>query len=200
MADMASRSFASTAEFNEPPRVGPILRELMRHPVRSFVEGWNWKAAVLSAILRVPIYVITTIRNGWEAAALAGLVEALFTTGAAGVYAAFTEAIRYAQPQSVVGFLLLVVLPAIMVTLDALVHYVMRTPHLVAGVSVSVVVSVLCSAFNWYSMRRGTLLVGSAARPFATDISALPLLIVRFVWEPFALLWRTARELCAALI
>jgi ascorbate-specific PTS system EIIC-type component UlaA len=172
----------------------------MRHPVQAFVVCWNWKAAVLSCILRVPIYLITTFKYGWRAATLAGLVEAFFSTGAAGVYASFTEAVRYAQPQSTVAFLLLVVLPAVMVTLDALTHYVMRTPHLAAGVSASIVVSVLSSGFSWYSMRQGTLLIGSAARPFGSDVSAIPRLIVKFVAEPFVLLWRAAGGLHAVLL
>jgi hypothetical protein len=95
-----------------------------------------------------------------------------------------------------VAILLLVILPAIALVLDGTLHYVMRTPNLVAGVSVSLAVSVLSSAFNWYSMRRGTLLVGPKARSFASDVAALPLLIARFVLEPFILLWRTLRTVC----
>jgi len=198
--DMTGRSLNSTAGRDPAPPVWRVVGQLLRHPFRAFIEGWNWKAAILSWILRVPIYVITTFKSGWHAVALAGLVEATFTAGAAGVYAAFTEAVRYAQPQSTVAFLLLVMLPAVMVALDALVHHVAHTPHLIAGVEVSIVVSIASSGFNWYSMRRGTLLVGSAARPFSSDLSALPKLILKFVAEPFVILWRTARQLCAALI
>lgn len=180
--------------------LGSVLRQLLRHPVQSFVICWNWKAAALSMILRVPVYVITTLRYGWRAATLAGLVEALFTALAAGVYAAFTEAIRDAEPQYMVGFLLLVLLPAITLGFDALVHYVMHTPNLAAGVTASLVVSIVSSAFSWYSMRRGTLLVGPAARSFRSDILALPVLILRFLGEPLAFLWRTVKELCTAMV
>lgn len=114
------------------------------------------------------------------------------------VYAAFTEAVRYAVPEFVVGLLLLVVLPAITLALDALLHYLVRTPNLVAGVAASLAVSVLSSAFNWYSMRRGTLLVGPKARPFTSDVASLPILIARFLSEPFVLLWRALRFLCAS--
>jgi hypothetical protein len=128
---------------------------------------------------------------------LAAAVEALFSAAAAGVYAAFTEAVRFAVPQSVVATLLLVILPSIALVLDGLMHYLMRTPNLLAGVSVSVAVSVLSSAFNWYSMRRGALLVGPKAHSFASDIAALPRLVARFALEPFHLLWRTLRTVCA---
>ena|SRR5271165_2453007 len=190
--DKATTSLRPVLAKRPAPRVWSVVGQLLRHPFRSFIKEWNWKAAVLSCVLRVPIYIATTFKSGWHAAALAGLVEASFTTAAAGVYAAFTEAVRDAQPESTVGVLLLIVLPAVMVALDALVHRLMHTPHLFAGVAVSFVVSIASSGFNWYSMRRGTLLVGSAARPFGSDISALPRLIVKFIGEPFVLLWRAA--------
>lgn len=198
--DPPRKPFAVSSASGPGPQVWSVVGQLLRHPFHSFIEDWNWKAAMLSCVLRVPIYLGTTIKSGWHAAAVAGLVEASFSTATAGVYAAFTEAVRDAQPQSTVGVLLLGVLPVVMVTLDALVHRVMHTPHLFAGVAVSFVVSIASSGFNWYSMRRGTLLVGSAARPFGSDLSALPRLIVKFIAEPFVLLWRAARQWCAALI
>jgi len=123
-------------------------------------------------------------------------VEAVFSATFAGVYAAFTEAVRDAVPESIVAILLLIVLLAIALVLDALLHYAMRTPNLVAGVSASLVVSVLSSAFNWDSMQRGALVVGPAARPFASDIAALPLLLARFLWQPFRWLRRARKTIC----
>ena len=189
-----------SADLIERPGVWSVVGNLLRHPMHSFIKCWNWKAGALSVILRAPVYVATTFRHGWEAATLAGAVEAVFSAGAAGVYAAFTEAVRYAVPEFVVGVLLLVVLPAITLALDALLHYVVRTPNLVAGVAVSLGVSVLSSAFNWYSMRRGTLLIGPKARPFTSDVASLPILIARFLSEPFVLLWRALRLLGAPAV
>lgn len=188
-----------SADLIERPRVWSVVHNLLRHPVHSFITCWNWKAGALS-VMRAPIYVATTFRHGWQAATLAGAVEAAFSSAAAGVYAAFTEAVRYAVPEFVVGLLLLVVLPAITLVLDALLHYLVRTPNLVAGIAASLAVSVLSSAFNWYSMRRGTLLVGPKARPFTSDVASLPILIARFLSEPFVLLWRSLKLLCARVV
>lgn len=185
-----------TSDCTDGPQIGAVVRQLLRHPVHSFLRCWNWKAAALSGMLRVPVYVGTTLRHGWQAAALAGLVEACFSAASAGVYAAFTEAVRDATPQVTVATLLLIVLPAIMLVLDSLVHYGMRTPNLWAGVTVSFVVSMLSSGFNWYSMRRGTLLVGARARPFRSDLASLPLLIGRFLLEPFLFVRRALEVLC----
>jgi len=177
-----------------------VVRGLLRHPIHSFVTCWNWKAASLSMILRVPVYVGTTFKYGWQATTIAGSVEAVFSAGAAGVYAAFIQAVRYAEPQSTVAILLLVLLPAITLILDSMFHYVMRTPNLIVGISVSLVVSVLSSAFNWYSMRRGTLLMGPGGRSFSRDLISIPLLIARFVAEPFIFLWRSLKFMCASTV
>lgn len=83
-----------------------------------------------------------------------------------------------------------------MLTIDAWVHYLAGTPNLRTGVAASIVVSVLSSAFNWYSMRRGTLLVGPQAQSFGSDLDRLPILIGKFVLEPLRLVWRGARS-CA---
>jgi len=196
---MVPEPIPQSIDSKDAPQLGNVLPQLMSHPIYSFVTCWNWKAASLSAVLRVPVYIGTTIRYGWQAVSVAAMVEAVFSAGVAGVYAALTQAIRYAEPQSIVALLLLVILPAITLALDTLVHYGMRTPNLATAVSVSLVVSVLSSAFNWYSMRRGTLLVGAEARPFGSDILALPVLIARFVIEPFVILRRSLKSWCAAM-
>jgi len=149
-------------------------------------------------MLRTPVYVITTLRHGWQAVTLAAIVEAGFSAGAAGVYAAITEAVRDAQPEFAVAVLLLVILPTITLALDALTHYLTRTPNLSAGVLLSLAVTVVSSAFNWYSMRRGTLLVGPGGRSFSSDLAALPMLIARFVAQPFKSLWRNLKMVRAA--
>jgi hypothetical protein len=87
-----------------------------------------------------------------------------------------------------------------MLVLDALVHHLMRTPNLATGVFLSLGVSIFSSAFNWYSMRRGTLLVGPQARSFKSDLIALPRLIYRFVADPLMALWRNLKMLCVLAV
>ena len=36
--------------------ISGVLRHTFRHPVESLILRWNWKAAVLSALLRSPIF------------------------------------------------------------------------------------------------------------------------------------------------
>lgn len=189
---------SSTASSQEKANLWAVLLQLFQHPMDAFIMRWNWKAGALSIILRAPIYVVTTLKYGAQAATRAGLAEALFSAGAAGVYAALTQAIRYAEPQAAVAVLLLAILPAITLAFDALFHHAIGTPNLPAGVLVSLVVSILSSAFNWYSMRRCTLLVGARSRTFSADIAVLPILIGGFLLTPFVVLVRTLKTLCTA--
>src|SRR5271165_6802799 len=84
--DKATTSLRPVLAKRPAPRVWSVVGQLLRHPFRSFIKEWNWKAAVLSCVLRVPIYIATTFKSGWHAVAVAGLVEASFTTAAAGIH------------------------------------------------------------------------------------------------------------------
>lgn len=179
-------------------RLSIVLWRLLRNPYAAFVRSWNWKAAALSVILRAPIYLATTLRSGWKQAALAAFAEGAYSAGLSGVYAAFTQAVRGAEPQGAVACLIVALLPAIALVLDSLLHWAVGTPHLRAGVMASFVVSVISSLFTWYSMRRGTLLVGGEGCSFWLDLSRLPGLTVRFLLEPFHFIRRMARKACWA--
>jgi len=171
-----------------------VLAELLRDPKRVLVDSWNWKAATLSVLLRAPVYMIATMRHGLQVVAAAGTVEGLFSAAFAGVYASITQAIEDAGPQWAVALLLLIALPAVALLIDACVHHLARTPNLKTGVIASLVISILSSGFNWYSMRRGTLLVGPRAQSFGSDLIKLPVLIGSFLLAPLLIIWRGARS------
>ena len=85
---------------NGSPRVpvGEALLEVLRHPFYYFVRHWNWKSALFGAINRGTIFFIATMKRGRMEMSVAVLVEILFTCATAGIYAAFTQAMRFAQP------------------------------------------------------------------------------------------------------
>jgi len=135
----------------------------------------------LSLILRGPIFLTATIRRGWRAALAALLTESVFCLISAGFYGAVVQVLRDAEPRWMTGLFLTVVIPALFQVLEYLLHWFRGTPHLVISEAVSVIVSALSALFNWYAMRRGTLLVGKEGRSFGGDISRLPGLIFGFL-------------------
>lgn len=142
---------------------------------------WNWKSALLSIILRVPVFAIATLRSGAEAVAGAILTEAAVCAFYAGFYAALVQFLRNRKPVWLVAIVIGVVLPTLGQVFEYAVHAWHGTPHRLAAVIVSSVLSALSSLFNWYAMKQGTLLVGRERSSFSSDLRRIPVLILRFI-------------------
>jgi hypothetical protein len=157
-----------------------VLHRLVRHP-QEILLLWNWKSALLSIILRAPIFLIASLRRGWEAAFSAVLTESLFCVVTAGFYGTFVQLVRNARPEWVTGLLITVLMPLAFQALEYGMHWLRGTPHLRAAEIASVVTSAVSALFNWYAMRRGALLVGGEGSDFSKDLARVPRLVVGFV-------------------
>jgi hypothetical protein len=169
-----------TGPLPKAPRFGDLLRGLLLRP-QQLLLLWNWKSASLSMILRGPIFFAAAVRQGWRAAIAALLTESIFCVLSAGFYGAVVQILKDAEPAWLTGIFLTVVMPVTFQVLEYLLHWFRGTPHLRIAEIVSVVVSALSALFNWYAMRRGTLLVGRGAGRFGGDLRRLPRLLFGFV-------------------
>ena len=156
------------------------LLDLLRHPQKILLL-WNWKAALLSLLLRGPIFLVASIRRGWQTALAALLTESAFCVISAGSYGAVVQTLRDAQPLWLTGIFLTVIVPATFQAMEYWLHRLRGTPHLRPAEFVSLTVSALSALFNWYAMRRGTLLVGAEGDSLGSDVRRLPALIFGFV-------------------
>jgi hypothetical protein len=153
---------------------------LLRSPQR-LLFLWNWKNAVLSLVLRGPIFLVATMHRGWESALAALFTESIFCVLTAGFYGAVVQSLRSAEPEWLTGIFLTVVMPALFQALEYLLHWLRGTPHLRPAEITSVIVSAVSALFNWYAMRRGALLVGGEGRGFGADLRRLPRLALGFL-------------------
>ena len=176
---------------SEAPQFGDLLRGILLRP-QQLLLLWNWKSALLSMILRGPIFFGAAVRQGWHAAMAALLTESIFCALSAGFYGSVVQILKDAEPEWLTGIFLTVAMPITFQILEYLLHWFRGTPHLrIAGV-VSLVVSAVSALFNWYAMRSGTLLVGREGGGFGGDLRRLPRLLLSF----FAILPRKlARKL-----
>jgi hypothetical protein len=142
---------------------------------------WNWKAGLLSAVYRAPVFFFTTLRAGWRLALSAMLTETAFRVVTSGFYGAVTESIRQLQPAWLAILIVLMLAPAAVQLLELAVHLLSGTPNLKTGVFVSTTMTAVASLFNWYSMRQGALLTGRNATSFGSDLKRFPILIWGFV-------------------
>ena len=142
---------------------------------------WNWKSALLSIILRGPIFLGVTARQGLNASLNALLTESVFCAVTAGFYGAVVQILRNAEPQWLTIIFLTAVIPALFQVLEYSLHWLRGTPHLHLAEIVSLIVSAVSALFNWYAMRRGTLLVGGEGGSFGRDLRRLPRLLFNFL-------------------
>jgi hypothetical protein len=168
-----------------PSEVVDVLSDLVLHPVQTFYHSWNWKAALLSAMLRAPMFLVATLRQGLEAVSIAVLAEAVYSAAISGCYGAFVQKLRRARPMWASGLLILIILPAILLWFDYLLHRYTGMSNLRGGMWAAATFSMLSSLFNWYLMSRNNLLVGEGARSFASDLKRMPRMLTDFVsWVP----------------
>jgi len=142
---------------------------------------WNWKSAVLSIILRVPVFAVAAARHGIEAIAVAAFTEGLVCGFNAGCYAAVVQVLRNRKPVWLTALIIGVALPTAGQILEYQVHLWRGTPHTFIAVVISSVLSALSSLFNWYAMKHGTLLVGGEGGSFGNDLRRIPGLIGGFL-------------------
>ena len=80
-----------------PSEVVAVLSDLALHPAQTFYYSWNWKTALLSAMLRAPLFLIATLRQRLEAVSIAVFVEALYSAAISGRYGAVVQKLRRAH-------------------------------------------------------------------------------------------------------
>ena len=165
----------------QQPRLSKALLQMLRHPIHAFILGWNWKAAVLSAAIRATIFFTVNLRAGSHKAIKAMLVEAVYAAWASGLFGAITQNLRNAQPAWLTGMVISVLLPVAFQVFQYMVHAYMGTPLLAQSMVASIAFAGLSSLFNWYAMRRGTLITGREGHSLLKDIQSLPIIAFHFV-------------------
>jgi hypothetical protein len=173
------------------PSLGQAFFALLRHPFLALIEGFNWKTAAISAFFRAIMFFFSNLRAGQQLALRATLVEAVYAIVAMGLAGAITERIRNARPTWITGTIVWLVIPALLLPAQYLVHRHFGTPRLRTSMIASFCFAALGTGFNWFAMRRGALLVtgpsvgdptvDAPSSNFAADLRALPRLILDFL-------------------
>jgi hypothetical protein len=150
---------------------------LVRHPVDHLVRRWNWKAALMSAMVRGAIFFGVNVPVGLAPALRAVGIDAPLRLLVAGSSGAIMQAFRQAEPRWAATALVVVLLALLTHGLEYVVHAAGGTPRLGASIAVSIMFSGVSAAANLTLMRRGLLLVGTGARPFLDDLRGIGMLL-----------------------
>lgn len=124
---------------------------------------WNWKAAVLSATLRAPVFLLVNLQAGRWAALAAFQTELVYRLVASGFYGAFTEYCATLRPERVGTIAALVGVPAVAHSAEFAVHRLAGTANVTGSILASIVVSMVTTNVMLTFMRRGLLLSASSS-------------------------------------
>jgi len=167
----------AAAQTLEPESVGAAAWRVLAHPWQTFVRDWNWKAALLSALFRVLLFSVATLRG--PGAMRGVLIELLFRLAIGGFWGSLLQAFRAARPAWLAGLSVALILPAAAHTLEFLALKAGHATHIITGMSVSIAVSGGSLLVNWLLMRQGLLVTGAGSRRLRDDLRRLPAVLLR---------------------
>lgn len=166
-----------------------MLAGLVSEP-HLLLRRWNWKSAVVSALIRSTIFFTANLPGGREAAVAAFSTEIVLRLATSGFYGGLTQELGRIEPEWKAMLAASVALPVLSHGLELVVHALRGTPELALSVGASAVFTVLSTSFNVFAMRRGALTTGDGSQPLHRDLLRIPALIADFVTLSAASAWR----------
>jgi len=120
--------------------------------------------------------------------------ELVFRAVTSGFYGALTQAFREAEPAWAAALTVMILLPLANHSIELLVHWMRGTQKLLPSILSSIILTVFSTLFNFYVMRRGTLIVGAGRTSLAADLLRIPGHAFDFLaWLPRYLIRRFSR-------
>lgn len=171
-----------------PQTISGVWRSLWNDPGQ-FIRYWNYKGAILSGVMRAPIFLVTYLlgKESIKLAIGAALAQFAFRFLFAGVGGTLIQSFRHVEPAWKALLAVLLIVPLISHVLEfgvqALFAFVTGTQdHTGSAILRSICVSIISALFTLFAMRRGVMVVGDEdSKSLMNDISRLPLIIFDFV-------------------
>jgi hypothetical protein len=178
-----------------PHRVVDVFRYLVRHPVEMLVYRWNWKAALMSGVMRSMIYLFTHLKEGWRAALGAMSVEFIFRVIVSGASGSLVQAFHNAAPVWLATLCVMIMLPAFSHMIEFTLHTLNGDVNKGKAIMISITFSIVSAIFNLFAMRRDALLVkDDRAQSLGADLAKMPAIVGEFMFYPLIWLWRKSKK------
>jgi hypothetical protein len=181
-------TFEETSIIPPSNTISEALGRIRKDPAL-FVKSWNYKGAVLSGLLRSPIFFITYLvgKESLKLAFGAALLQFAFRFAFAGVGGTLIQSFRRVEPAWKALVAILLIIPFIShffeFTLQAAFAYVTSTQdHTDEAILRSITVSIISALFTLFAMRRNVMIVGDEdSKSLLHDIKSLPRLVFEFI-------------------
>ena len=176
-----------------------VAFEILRHPFRTLVLNWNWKSAIISSVLRAPIFFAAYLatKQGFRMALGAMAIQFIFRAVTGGANGSIIQSFSKVEPAwhavVTIPFILTIVMHVGEWVLQGAYDSVAGTTGKTTAVLISVLASVVSGGFNLFAMRRGILLVkDESQQSFWRDIKQMPWIVFELV--SFPLVWTMKRS------
>ena len=168
--------------------IGEAWLNVLRDP-SLFIRHWNYKGAILSGLLRAPIFLITYLigKESIKLAVGAAMLQFVFRFLFAGISGALIQSFRRVEPAWKALLTILLIVPFISHVFEFLIQYgfayfTATNDHTDEAVIRSICVSLISALFSLFIMRRDVLIVGEAeSKSLFNDIARLPVLVFHFI-------------------
>jgi len=178
-----------------PHRVVDVFRYLVRHPVEMLIYRWNWKAALMSGVMRSMIYLFTHLKEGWRAALGAMSVEFIFRLIVSGASGSLVQAFHNAAPVWLATLCVMIMLPAFSHMIEFTLHTLNGDANKGKAIMISITFSIVSAIFNLFAMRRDALLVkDDRAQSLGADLAKMPAIVGEFMFYPLIWFWRKSKK------
>ncbi len=162
--------------------------QLWRDP-SLFIRYWNYKGAILSGVVRAPIFLATYLlgKESLRLAVGAAMVQFTFRFFFAGVGGALIQSFRRVEPPWKAILSIMLLLPMISHFFEFLIqfgfgYFTGTQDHTDEAILRSISFSIVSALFTLFAMRRGLMIVGdSESKSLLSDISKLPVVIFYFI-------------------
>jgi hypothetical protein len=175
----------------------------MGNPIREIGAGkladllyplthWNWKVAMLTAVLRGMACVWALRHVELHARQHFGAVEAAFVLLTCGSFSALQQQSLKIRTEALAWLACVIAVPLTSLSCDAALHFWLdgrNTKQL--GVA-ALIFTVLSATFHWHMIRNGALLVGEESHSLSTDLKRIPKLAGTYFAGPVLWIWRAA--------
>lgn len=184
---MNEMTFEETPEIRRKNTIGEAWSNLISNP-REFIRHWNYKGAILSGVLRAPIFLLTYLagKESVKLAIGAAAAQFIFRFLFAGISGALIQTFRRVEPAwKALGTILLVV-PAISHIFEFIIQYsfayaTSTNDHTDDAIIRSICVSLVSALFTLFIMRRNVMIVGEGSKSLFNDLKRMPIMILRFI-------------------
>src|SRR5262249_23043168 len=155
------------------PGVAAVSRAILMRPDFYLLARWNWKSALLSALIRSALFYRATLGFGNAAARSASVTEFMLALALAGFTGAVAQAYRNARPRRLALVIAAAMPPLLWHGFELAAHLWNGTPGIRRGIGLSIAYSVIASSLTIFLMRRGVWLAGEERTPLRQDFEKI---------------------------